>query len=124
MLLSHERSVKKEDMDRAELDAFLRQITPREQFYLDNPGAPSPRFKTMEHRTVRGRDVLYFHLQELPNDEIHLRKDSRFTDVPYTPTSISITFMTGIAITSSTISPSLYTKAMSASLTWMWCAVN
>ena len=70
-------------MDRAELDAFLRQITPREQFYLDNPGAPSPRFKTMEHRTVRGRDVLYFHLQELPNDEIHLRKDSRFTDVPY-----------------------------------------
>lgn len=83
MLLSHERSVKKEDMDRAELDAFLRQITPREQFYLDNPGAPSPRFKTMEHRTVRGRDVLYFHLQELPNDEIHLRKDSRFTDVPY-----------------------------------------
>ena len=47
------RSVKKEDMDRAELDAFLRQITPREQFYLDNPGAPSPRFKTMEHRTVR-----------------------------------------------------------------------
>lgn len=83
MLLSHERSVKKEDMDRAELDAFLRQITPREQFYLDNPGAPSPRFKTMERRTVRGRDVLYFHLQELPNDEIHLRKDSRFTDVPY-----------------------------------------
>ena len=72
MLLSHERSVKKEDMDRAELDAFLRQITPREQFYLDNPGAPSPRFKTMEHRTVRGRDVLYFHLQELPTEPMEL----------------------------------------------------
>lgn len=83
MLLSDERSVKKEDMDKAELDAFLRAVTPREQFYLDNPGAPSPRFKTMEHRSIRGRDVLCFHLTDLPSDEIHLRKDSRFTDVPY-----------------------------------------
>ena len=83
MLLSHERSVKKEDMNHAELDFFLRQVTPRERFYLDNPGAVSPRYKTMEQRLIHGREVYYFHLQELPSDEIHLRKDSRFTDVPY-----------------------------------------
>lgn len=83
MLLSHERSVKKEDMDCTKLDSFLRQITPREQFYLDNPGAVSPRYKTIEQRLVHGREVYYFHLQELASDEIHLRKDSRFTDVPY-----------------------------------------
>lgn len=70
-------------MTKQELDALLWQVTPREQFYLENPGAPSPRYKTMERRMVRGREVLYFHLQDLPSDEIHLRKDSRFTDVPY-----------------------------------------
>lgn len=65
------------------LDAFLRQITPREQFYLDNPGAPSPRYQNMERRIIHGREVLYFQLPSLKEDEVHLRKDSRFTDVPY-----------------------------------------
>lgn len=83
MSLLLERSIKKEDMDSLELDALLRQVTPREQFYLDHPGAPSPRYKDIERRMIRGREVLYFQLPELASDEIHLRKDSRFTDVPY-----------------------------------------
>lgn len=66
-----------------ELDAFLRRITPQEQYYLDNPGAPSPRYQTMERRIIRGREVLYFQLPSLKEDDVHLRKDSRFTDVPY-----------------------------------------
>lgn len=66
-----------------ELDVFLRQITPREQFYLDNPGAPSPRYHTMEHRQIGGRNVLYFQLPQLKEAEVLIRKDSRFTDVPY-----------------------------------------
>ena len=70
-------------MKASELDAFLRAVTPREQFYLDHPGAPSPRYSTMEHLTIRGQDVLYFQLPDLFQDEIHIRKDSRFTDVPY-----------------------------------------
>lgn len=70
-------------MKEEELDVFLRLITPREQFYLDNPGAPSPRYKDMECRTIRGRNVYCFQLPALDTDEIHIRKDSRFTDVPY-----------------------------------------
>lgn len=67
-------------MDWNGLDKFLRAVTPREQFYLDNPGAPSPRYKDIERRVFNGREVLYFALQD---DMVHLRKDSRFTDVPY-----------------------------------------
>ncbi|MGN0976087.1 MAG: AraC family transcriptional regulator [Gemmiger sp.] len=70
-------------MELKELDRFLRQVMPREQYYLENPGAPSPRYKTIERRVIDGRDVLYFQLPTLKQDEIHLRKDSRFTDVPY-----------------------------------------
>lgn len=70
-------------MDRNELDILLRHVTQHERYYLDNPGQPSPRYKDMEHRVIRGRDVLYFHLPKLASDEIHLRKDSRFTGVPY-----------------------------------------
>ena len=44
-------------MDRQELDVFLREVTPREQYYLDNPGAPRPRYKDMEHRRIGGKDV-------------------------------------------------------------------
>ena len=70
-------------MDRQELDAFLREVTPREQYYLDNPGAPSPRYQNMEHRRMGGKDVLYFQLAQLKEAEVLIRKDSRFTDVPY-----------------------------------------
>ena len=70
-------------MTAAELDRLLREITPREQFYIDNPGAPSPRYRNMERRNIHGREVLCFQLSELAMDEIHIRKDSRFTDVPY-----------------------------------------
>lgn len=70
-------------MDWNELDRYLRQITPREQFYLDNPGAPSPRFRNMEKRVIDGREVLVFQIPSLWEDSVHLRKDSRFTDVPF-----------------------------------------
>lgn len=69
-------------MDRQELDCFLRRITPREQYYLDNPGSPSPRYEAMERRMVAGQEVLWFPIPDLERDDIHLRKDSRFTDVP------------------------------------------
>ena len=37
----------------------------------------------MEHRQIDGKDVLYFRLPALKEAEILIRKDSRFTDVPY-----------------------------------------
>lgn len=70
-------------MNIQELDAMLRTKTRREQYYLDHPGAPSPTYKNISHRTVNGRDVLFFKLPALKEAEILIRKDSRFTDVPY-----------------------------------------
>lgn len=70
-------------MDWIELDRYLRHTTPREQYYLDNPGAPSPRFRDMEKRMINGREVLVFQIPSLWEDAVHLRKDSRFTDVPF-----------------------------------------
>ena len=70
-------------MDLQELDTLFRTRTRREQYYLEHQGAPSPSYRTMEHRQIDGKDVLYFRLPALKEAEILIRKDSRFTDVPY-----------------------------------------
>lgn len=70
-------------MNRQQLDAFLRKVTPREQYYLDHPGARSPIYQTTKQEILHGRPAYVFQLPDLPQDEIHVRKDSRFTDVPY-----------------------------------------
>lgn len=70
-------------MDEQQLDMFLRKVTPREQYYLDNPGTRSPIYQTSRQEVIHGRLAYVFQIQDLPQDEIHIRKDSRFTDVPY-----------------------------------------
>ena len=69
-------------MNPEELDRYLRTVTRRERYYLENPGKSSPAYADMQHKTVGGRDVLYFKLPALKEARILIRKDSRFTDVP------------------------------------------
>lgn len=70
-------------MNLQELDLLLRTKTRREKYYLSHPGAPSPTYKDMQRKSIGGKDVLYFKLPSLKEAEILIRKDSRFTDVPY-----------------------------------------
>lgn len=83
MPVSHEWSVRKEDMNAKELDMLLRCITPAEQRYLDDPNAISERYANMERQQIHGREVYFLRPNRLAYDEIHLRKDSRFTSTPY-----------------------------------------
>jgi len=66
-----------------ELDILLRTKTRRELYYLEHPGITSPSYQDMQRKVVNGREVLYFKLPALKEAEILIRKDSRFTDVPY-----------------------------------------
>lgn len=70
-------------MNEQQIDAFLRRITAREQDYLNRPGVRSPIYQTARQEIIHGRPAYVFQLSDLPQDEIHIRKDSRFTDVPY-----------------------------------------
>lgn len=70
-------------MTEQELHEFLTAYTERERFYLKYPGAPSPRYQNMERKRIDGLEVLYFQLPTLRENEILIRKDSRFTQVPY-----------------------------------------
>ena len=70
-------------MDQQQLDDFLRSLTAREQFYLEHPGARSPIYQISRQEVLHGHIAYIFQLPDLPQDEIHIRKDSRFTDVPY-----------------------------------------
>ena len=83
MPVSHEWSVRKEDMNAKELDMLLRCVTPAEQRYLDNPDTISARYADMERQQIHGREVYCLRPNRLADDEIHLRKDSRFTSTPY-----------------------------------------
>ncbi len=69
-------------MDEKKLDQKLREITEREKFYIANPGVRSVTYDHLHKRTVRGQEAWCFEIPSLGEDEIHFRKDSRFTDVP------------------------------------------
>lgn len=70
-------------MTKEELDVFLHENTEREQFYLEHPGSLSPTYRTMEYDMINNKKVYLFKLQDLPAENILIRKDSRYTGVPY-----------------------------------------
>jgi len=70
-------------MNELELDKLLRAATESEKYYLEHPGSLSPKYQDMEHRQMQGKDVLYFCPAELNKYDILIRKDSRYTFVPY-----------------------------------------
>lgn len=70
-------------MDTDKLNKLLIKNTEREQYYLDNPGSVSPRYKSMNSKIVDGKEVFCFSLDKLAEKEILIRKDSRYTFVPF-----------------------------------------
>lgn len=70
-------------MELNELDLFLRKNTVREKYYLENPGSVSPRYAEMKKDFIDGKEVFYFESPELMNRDISIRKDSRYTFVPF-----------------------------------------
>lgn len=81
-------------MDMIELDKRLREHTEREQFYLDHPGSVSPRYQHIKKSFIEGKEVYSFELSKLNDEEILIRKDSRFTFVPfYRHTNINLNYI-------------------------------
>lgn len=77
-----------------DLDKLLRKNTEREQFYLDNQGSISPRYATMDKKIINGKEVFCFSLNRLAEKEILIRKDSRYTLVPfYVHTNINMNYI-------------------------------
>ncbi|RQN12006.1 AraC family transcriptional regulator [Clostridium butyricum] len=70
-------------MNTDELNKLLKQNTEREQYYLDNPGSISPDYKHMKTKIIDGKEVFCFSLDKLTEKEILIRKDSRYTFVPF-----------------------------------------
>jgi len=81
-------------MNDKELDHLLRQNTEREEYYLKHPGSPSPRYQTMERITLDGKKIYCFNLPHLKENEVLIRKDSRYTSVPfYVHTNINLNYI-------------------------------
>lgn len=81
-------------MDEQELDWLLHQNTEMENFYLENPGSLSPQYKTMERRILGEKKVYCFNLPHLKENEVLIRKDSRYTSVPfYVHTNINMNYI-------------------------------
>lgn len=70
-------------MDVTELDNLLRKNTAREEYYLKNPGSISPLYQTLDSKIIDGKEVFCFKLSKLTEKEILIRKDSRYTFVPF-----------------------------------------
>lgn len=76
------------------LDAQLREITKSEQFYLDNPGAPSHKYKNINKININGQQVYRFEHPRVSQTEIEISKDSRFTAVPpHIHTNVNINYI-------------------------------
>lgn len=76
------------------MDKFLREETESERFYLEHPNEPSPKYKSMVHKSIKGKEVLQFQVPELHEDEVHIRKDSRYSQVPdYVHTNINFNYI-------------------------------
>ena len=66
-----------------QLDAFLRQITPSEQYHLDHPGKLSRRYDFIPATRVGGNVMYEFSFDSvLKNENISIMKESRFTEIP------------------------------------------
>ncbi|UUX33556.1 AraC family transcriptional regulator [Fundicoccus culcitae] len=69
-------------MNAIELDKRIKALTEREQFYLDNPEALSPLYEKFETTDIDGNSVYHFRIPELSENEVQIRRDSRFRPVP------------------------------------------
>lgn len=77
-----------------ELDELLRKNTEREQFYLDNQGSISPSYSSMDKKIINWKEVFCFSPNKLAEKEILIRKDSRYTLVPfYVHTNINMNYI-------------------------------
>lgn len=81
-------------MNKSDLDQLLFQHTENEKIYLAENISLSPRYATVRTIAVNGKEVLYFHLDNLDTCKIILRKDSRYIGIPfYTYSSININYI-------------------------------
>ncbi|MDH6367979.1 MULTISPECIES: AraC family transcriptional regulator [unclassified Breznakia] len=81
-------------MNKIELDKLLHSHTEQETYYLEHPNALSPRYTSMKKTFINGKEVLNFSLPKLMEQEILIRKDSRYTFVPfYTHTNINMNYI-------------------------------
>ncbi len=69
-------------MNLEEMDKFIRKNTLREEYYLENEKNISPLYKTLEKKNINGKEVMIFETQKLKDEEILIKKDSRYTSVP------------------------------------------
>lgn len=70
-------------MNEKELNQLLFENTERENYYLENPDRLSPSYDTIESEIIQGRTVLKFSPKDIHENEISIRKDSRYTFVPF-----------------------------------------
>lgn len=81
-------------MRKSELDELLFEHTESETKYAAHIGSSSPRYSLAKIVSIRDRDVMYFHLDNLDSHQIILRKDSRYIEMPpYTYSSININYI-------------------------------
>lgn len=81
-------------MNKSELEQLLFAHTESEAEYAASTGSSSPRYSLAEVVSIRGRSVMYFHLNHLDSRQIILRKDSRYIEMPpYTYSSININYI-------------------------------
>lgn len=66
-----------------DLDSYLRQTTPSEEWHLAHPGEPSPVYGRTPRITVGGESVFLFDWKNtLREKTVALIKETRYTDIP------------------------------------------
>lgn len=81
-------------MHKSELDELLFEHTESEAKYAAHTDSSSPRYSLAEIVSIRNRNVMYFHLNNLDSHQIILHKDSRYIEMPpYTYSSININYI-------------------------------
>lgn len=81
-------------MNKSDLDELLFALTEQERFYAASENPSSPRFAYVKTVSIKGKEAMYLHLENLDSSKIILRKDSRYMGMPpYTYSSININFI-------------------------------
>lgn len=81
-------------MNKEQLDTLLFQLTPNEIEYKKNKDSYSKRFKSQDTTFILGKEVYILYGKELKDYDIALRKDSRFSFMPfYTYNCINLNYI-------------------------------
>lgn len=81
-------------MNKSDLDKLLFKLTEQETLYASSENPSSPRFAYAKTVSIKGKETMCFHLENLESNKIILRKDSRYIGMPlYTYSSININFI-------------------------------